>query len=129
MKNKNLPDNAIEIKGLSKKYNGIGGAKDLLALDSIDLEIPRGSMFGLLGPNGAGKSTFINILAGLTLKTNGKAIVWGFDLDETQDLFAHHLVLFLKKYMSIHFFHQEKPYINKLECMEFFQRIVTLIFF
>jgi ABC-2 type transport system ATP-binding protein len=82
MKNKNLPDNAIEIKGLSKKYNGIGGAKDLLALDSIDLEIPRGSMFGLLGPNGAGKSTFINILAGLTLKTNGKAIVWGFDLDK-----------------------------------------------
>ena len=82
MKNKNLPDNAIEIKGLSKKYNGIGGAKDLLALDSIDLEIPRGSMFGLLGPNGAGKSTFINILAGLTLKTDGKAIVWGFDLDK-----------------------------------------------
>ena len=82
MKNKNLPDNAIEIKELSKKYNGIGGAKDLLALDSIDLRIPRGSMFGLLGPNGAGKSTFINILAGLTLKTNGKAIVWGFDLDK-----------------------------------------------
>ena len=82
MKNKILPDNAIEIKGLSKKYKGIGEAKDLLALDSIDLEIPRGSMFGLLGPNGAGKSTFINILAGLTLKTNGKAIVWGFDLDK-----------------------------------------------
>ena len=82
MKNKNLPDNAIEIKELSKKYKGIGGAKDLLALDSIDLKIPRGSMFGLLGPNGAGKSTFINILAGLTLKTNGKAIVWGFDLDK-----------------------------------------------
>jgi len=82
MKNKNLPDNAIEIKGLSKKYKGLGGAKDLLALDSIDLEIPRGSMFGLLGPNGAGKSTFINILAGLTIKTEGSAIVWGFDLDK-----------------------------------------------
>ena len=39
-------------------------------------------MFGLLGPNGAGKSTFINILAGLTLKTSGKAVVWGFDLDK-----------------------------------------------
>ena len=82
MKNKNLPDNAIEIKGLSKKYKGLGGAEDLLALDSIDLEIPRGSMFGLLGPNGAGKSTFINILAGLTIKTEGSAIVWGFDLDK-----------------------------------------------
>ena len=39
-------------------------------------------MFGLLGPNGAGKSTFINILAGLTVKTSGKAVVWGFDLDK-----------------------------------------------
>ena len=82
MKNKNLPDNAIEISGLSKEYKGVGGAKNLLALDSIDLKIPRGSMFGLLGPNGAGKSTFINILAGLTVKTSGKAVVWGFDLDK-----------------------------------------------
>ena len=61
MKNKNLPDNAIEIKGLSKKYKGIGGAKDLLALDSIDLEIPRGSMFGLLGPNGAGTVSYTHL--------------------------------------------------------------------
>jgi len=82
MKNKNLPDNALEISGLSKEYKGVGGAKNLLALDSIDLKIPRGSMFGLLGPNGAGKSTFINILAGLTVKTSGKAVVWGFDLDK-----------------------------------------------
>ena len=82
MKNKNLPDNALEISRLSKEYKGVGGAKNLLALDSIDLKIPRGSMFGLLGPNGAGKSTFINILAGLTVKTSGKAVVWGFDLDK-----------------------------------------------
>ena len=82
MKNKNLPDNALEISGLSKEYKGVGGAKNLLALNSIDLKIPRGSMFGLLGPNGAGKSTFINILAGLTVKTSGKAVVWGFDLDK-----------------------------------------------
>ena len=82
MKNEILPDSAIEIKGLSKEYKGVGGTGNLLALDSIDLNIPRGSMFGLLGPNGAGKSTFINILAGLTLKTSGKAIVWGFDLDK-----------------------------------------------
>ena len=82
MKIKNLPDNALEISGLSKEYKGVGGAKNLLALDSIDLKIPRGSMFGLLGPNGAGKSTFINILAGLTVKTSGKAVVWGFDLDK-----------------------------------------------
>ena len=81
MKNNNLPDNAIEITDLTKIFNN-NNEEDLIALNSVNLEIPRGSMFGLLGPNGAGKSTFINILAGLTLKTSGKAIVWGFDLDK-----------------------------------------------
>ena len=81
MKNNNLPDNAIEITDLTKIYKN-NNEEDLIALNSVNLEIPRGSMFGLLGPNGAGKSTFINILAGLTLKTSGQAIVWGFDLDK-----------------------------------------------
>jgi ABC-2 type transport system ATP-binding protein len=52
------------------------------ALKGIDLQIPRGSIFGLLGPNGAGKSTFINILSGLTKKTSGKVSIWGRDIDE-----------------------------------------------
>ncbi|TNE67926.1 MAG: ABC transporter ATP-binding protein [Alphaproteobacteria bacterium] len=77
-----MSDNAIEIKGLKKVYKGRGGAPDKLALKGIDLNIPRGSMFGLLGPNGAGKSTTINILAGLVNKTEGSANIWGFDIDE-----------------------------------------------
>jgi ABC-2 type transport system ATP-binding protein len=74
--------NAIEIRGLKKVYKGMAGAPDKLALKGIDLEIPRGSMFGLLGPNGAGKSTTINILAGLVNKTEGSASIWGFDIDD-----------------------------------------------
>ena len=70
MKNNNLPDNAIEITDLTKIYNN-NNEEDLIALNSVNLEIPRGSMFGLLGPNGAGKSTFINILAGLDSLLNG----------------------------------------------------------
>ena len=42
----------------------------------------QGEIFGLLGPNGAGKSTFINILAGLVLKSSGEINVWGFDIDK-----------------------------------------------
>ncbi len=42
----------------------------------------EGEIFGLLGPNGAGKTTFINILAGIVIKTSGKVNVWGFDLDK-----------------------------------------------
>ncbi len=72
---------AVEARSLHKIYKGGKGLPDKEALKGIDLEIPCGSIFGLLGPNGAGKSTFINILAGLTIKTSGGVRVWGFDID------------------------------------------------
>jgi ABC-2 type transport system ATP-binding protein len=71
------PDAAIRIESLSKTYAG-----GKLALDGVSFEVPRGQIFGLLGPNGAGKSTLINILAGLVMKTGGKAVIWGFDIDD-----------------------------------------------
>ncbi|MTI11360.1 ABC transporter ATP-binding protein [Curvivirga aplysinae] len=76
------PEYAINIKGLTKKYKPQGKAPGKLALDNVDLAIPRGSLFGLLGPNGAGKSTMINIMAGLVLKTTGSVEIWGTDIDE-----------------------------------------------
>ena len=76
------PVNAIEVRGLEKTYAGSKKAPPKVALRGVDLVIPRGSMFGLLGPNGAGKSTLINILAGITRKTSGKAVIWGRDIDE-----------------------------------------------
>ncbi|RAU22749.1 multidrug ABC transporter ATP-binding protein [Paramagnetospirillum kuznetsovii] len=77
-----MPDHAVETEGLVKVYRGSRGEKR--ALDGVSLAVPRGSFFGLLGPNGAGKSTFINILAGLVVKTSGTAKVWGRDLDMDQ---------------------------------------------
>ncbi len=71
------PAAAIRIESLSKTY--AGGKR---ALDDVSLEVPRGQIFGLLGPNGAGKSTLINILAGLVVKSGGKAVIWGFDIDQ-----------------------------------------------
>src|SRR5210317_1611776 len=76
-----LPQNAVEVRGLTKIYRASGRSAAKLALDSVDLTIPRGALFGLLGPNGAGKSTLINILAGLVNKTSGKAWVWDIDID------------------------------------------------
>ena len=73
----NNTDAAIRIDGLGKTY--AGGKR---ALDGVTLDVPRGQIFGLLGPNGAGKSTLINILAGLVVKTEGRAAIWGFDIDE-----------------------------------------------
>jgi ABC-2 type transport system ATP-binding protein len=73
-RNKIMTD-AILLEKLTKNY----GEKK--AIDNIDLKVPVGSIFGLLGPNGAGKSTIINILAGLTMKTSGKASIMGIDID------------------------------------------------
>ena len=72
---------AIRIESLSKTY-AAGGVPPKLALDDVSLDIERGKIFGLLGPNGAGKSTLINILAGLVVKSSGKAVIWGFDIDQ-----------------------------------------------
>lgn len=76
-----LPDHAVALAGLGKIYRGANRQPAKRALESIDLTIPRGAIFGLLGPNGAGKSTIINILAGLVIKTAGSAAVWGYDID------------------------------------------------
>ncbi len=62
---------AIVTRGLTKRFGKI------LALDALDLEIPRGIVFGLLGPNGAGKTTTIRLLTGLARPTSGAATVAG----------------------------------------------------
>ena len=77
MKNKIV----LSVKNLNKTYIK-NGSKKIEALNNLNLEVKEGEIFGLLGPNGAGKSTFINILAGLVLKSSGEINVWGFDIDK-----------------------------------------------
>jgi len=67
-------DAAVRTRGLTKRFGSV------LALDSLDLDVPRGSVFGLLGPNGAGKTTTIRILTGLARATSGSASVAGVDV-------------------------------------------------
>src|SRR5712671_268020 len=57
-------------------------ANDVIALDSLDLDIGAGEFFGLLGPNGAGKTTAIGILTTRILPTSGNATVAGADVVE-----------------------------------------------
>ena len=52
----------------------------LRALDSLEMEVPEGTIFGFLGPNGAGKTTTIGLLLGLLAPTLGSAKVLGFDI-------------------------------------------------
>jgi ABC-2 type transport system ATP-binding protein len=70
---------AIELTGLRRVYPRKGAA-DLVALDALDLVIPRGEVHGLLGPNGAGKTTLCKILSTVLLPTAGSARVAGHDV-------------------------------------------------
>jgi ABC-2 type transport system ATP-binding protein len=77
-----LPRLAVSLRGLTKVYRPQGkDGQAKVALDHVDLDIPRGALFALLGPNGAGKSTLINIMAQLVIKTEGEVRIWGIDLD------------------------------------------------
>ena len=62
---------AIEARGLSKDFG------PLRAVDKLDLDVPRGQIYGFLGPNGSGKSTTIRMLCGLLKPTEGEATVLG----------------------------------------------------
>jgi ABC-2 type transport system ATP-binding protein len=71
---------AIEASGLTKRFGG------RVAVDDVELRVPRGSAFGYLGPNGAGKTTLIRMLLGLTGTTAGTMALLGRPLPEERRL-------------------------------------------
>jgi ABC-2 type transport system ATP-binding protein len=74
---------AIHTEKLTKVYKDFWGRDKVRALDSLDLTIRRGEVFGLLGPNGSGKSTTIKLLLGLIFPTEGSASVLGYPAGST----------------------------------------------
>jgi ABC-2 type transport system ATP-binding protein len=64
----------ITLEKLTKRYGAF------TAVDSIDLSVPSGELFGFLGPNGAGKSTTLRMLAGILRPTRGRITLGGVDL-------------------------------------------------
>ena len=77
-----MTDTAIATSGLTKRFPGGAGGwppggrnRGQLAVDHVDLDVPRNSVYGFLGPNGSGKTTTIRMLLGLAFPTSGTAAV------------------------------------------------------
>jgi ABC-2 type transport system ATP-binding protein len=74
---------AISTSGLTKHYGSV------VALDSLDLEVWRGEIFGFLGPNGSGKTTTIRLLLGLIRPTRGSASIMGIPVADVERVHRH----------------------------------------
>jgi ABC-2 type transport system ATP-binding protein len=70
---------AVETSGLTKKFG------DTLAVEGVELHVPRGCAFGYLGPNGAGKTTLIRMLLGLTSADSGSMSLLGHPVPAQRD--------------------------------------------
>ena len=64
---------AVELRGLVKRYG------EIVAVDHVDLSVPRGTVFGYLGPNGAGKPTSLRMMLGLVRPSEGSVRLFGRD--------------------------------------------------
>src|SRR5690554_2467255 len=64
-------DIVLETRGLTQQFGG------LVAVDSVDMKIRRGSITSVIGPNGAGKTTFFNMIAGIYRPTKGEILFNG----------------------------------------------------
>src|SRR5690348_14668873 len=71
---------AVEARGLTKRFG------DTVAVNGVDLRIPRGCAFGYLGPNGAGKTTLIRVLLGLTRADAGEMSLLGHAVPRHRDV-------------------------------------------
>ena len=76
----------IVLDHLTKVYDSI------TAVDHIDLVIPSGQLIGYLGPNGAGKSTTVKMLTGMIAPTEGRAEIYGLDV-QRQSLEVKRLIV------------------------------------
>lgn len=69
---------AIDVQQLAKRFN------NKLAVDHINLQMPKGKVWGFLGPNGSGKTTTIRMICGLLKPTSGSGFCLGYDIQQEQ---------------------------------------------
>lgn len=67
-------DLAIDVRGLEKRFGTI------VAVDGVDLQVPKGLIYGFLGPNGSGKTTTLRMICGLLQPSGGEGTCLGLDI-------------------------------------------------
>ena len=87
-----LMENAIEIKGLVKKFG------DFTAVNDVTFNVKKGEVFGFLGPNGSGKTTVIRMLMGLITPTSGKGTVLGYDVSKESEIIKNRIGYMSQKF-------------------------------
>ncbi len=74
-----MSDLAIDVRGLVKRFG------DKVAVDGVDIQMPKGEVWGFLGPNGSGKTTTIRMICGLLRATEGEGTCLGYDIAREAD--------------------------------------------
>jgi ABC-2 type transport system ATP-binding protein len=83
---------AIRARGLTRRFG------ELVAVDHVDLDVPRASVYGFLGPNGSGKSTTIRMLCGLLTPTAGEIEVLGLRIPEEAEALRRRIGYMTQKF-------------------------------
>ena len=93
------------------------GTPQVNALESLDLEVRRGEIFGLLGPNGSGKSTTIKLILGLLFPTSGQALVFN---KEASDVSKNERIGYLPEESYLY------KFLNAEETLDFYGRLFNM---
>ncbi|MGN6135862.1 MAG: ABC transporter ATP-binding protein, partial [Aureliella sp.] len=110
-------DIIIETRNLGKIYRDFWGRQKVQALESLDIEVRRGEIFGLLGPNGSGKSTTIKLIQGLLFPTSGRAFVFGKD---ARDVSKNERIGYLPEESYLY------KFLNAEETLDFYGRLFDM---
>ena len=88
-----MSETILETKNLSRYFG------ELMAVDNLNISVPRGEVFGLLGPNGAGKTTAIKMLTTLLKPTSGEAFVGGYNI-VTESVSVRRIIGYIPQMLS-----------------------------
>jgi len=110
-------DTIIACAGLTKTFKDFWLRDRVKAVDSIDLQIQRGEVFGLLGPNGSGKSTTIKMILGLLHPTAGRILVFG---RRPEDVDTKKRIGYLPEESYLY------PFLNARETLDYYGKLFHL---